>query len=315
MIAAIGMLVLSGTVDAALAQPSAAQRGHHAKPAHAHAASPQHGALWMRRRAARQTVRESESFLPGFRIPHADRMRAATARRAAAPQRTMTRARDEERSRRAAQSHAAREIHLGRGSRHVRLYRGKATRHVRAALPPEARHVQLVRSTKQAVRANQARTEHAHIAVPLPPAPGGSRASALVAEARRYLGTNPTGRARLWCARFVNFVLDKVGQPGTGSDAAKSFAFYGQRISGPRYGAIAVLTRKGGGHVGIVTGVDRHGNPILIAGNNGKRRVGISVYPKRRVIAYVMPDGRSPAKPKTIRYGRSKNTHYASARR
>jgi len=60
--------------------------------------------------------------------------------------------------------------------------------------------------------------------------------------------------------------------------------------------AIAVLTRKGGGHVGIVTGVDRNGNPILIAGNNGKRKVGISVYPKRRVIAYVMPDGRGPAR-------------------
>jgi hypothetical protein len=57
---------------------------------------------------------------------------------------------------------------------------------------------------------------------------------------------------------------------------------------------IAVLTRRGGGHVGIVTGVDRNGNPILIAGNNGRRQVGISVYPKRRVIAYVMPDGSEP---------------------
>ena len=91
----------------------------------------------------------------------------------------------------------------------------------------------------------------------------------------------------------MNFVLARVGMPGTGSDAAKSFALYGRRISGPQYGAIAVMTRKGGGHVGIVTGVDRNGNPILIAGNNGKRKVGISVYPKRRVIAYVMPDGRA----------------------
>jgi hypothetical protein len=56
-----------------------------------------------------------------------------------------------------------------------------------------------------------------------------------------------------------------------------------------------VLSRQGGGHVGIVTGVDRNGNPILIAGNNGRRKVGSSVYPKRRVIAYVMPDGRAPA--------------------
>ena len=116
-----------------------------------------------------------------------------------------------------------------------------------------------------------------------------SRLSPVVAEARRWLGKNPTGRARLWCARFMNFVLERTGYAGTGSDAAKSFASYGRRISRPQYGAIAVLSRKGGGHVGVVTGVDRNGNPILIAGNNGRRQVGISVYPKRRVIAYVMP--------------------------
>jgi uncharacterized protein (TIGR02594 family) len=187
----------------------------------------------------------------------------------------------------------------------------------------EARHqsgaVQQARSSRQAVRTQVSRTVHrANVATPVPPSRpsdlNGRKTSELVAEARRYLGTNPTGRARLWCARFVNFVLDRVGQPGTGSDAAKSFALYGRRISGPQYGAIAVLTRKGGGHVGIVTGVDRNGNPILIAGNNGRRQVGISVYPKRRVIAYVMPDGRAPSKPKTIRYATSKKSRYASAK-
>jgi uncharacterized protein (TIGR02594 family) len=112
---------------------------------------------------------------------------------------------------------------------------------------------------------------------------------ALVAEARRYLGTNPTTRARLWCARFMNFVLARSGYKGTGSDAALSFAHYGRRISGPRIGAIAVMRRVGGGHVGVVSGIDRHGNPILISGNNGRHGVAISVYPRRRIIAYVMP--------------------------
>ncbi len=76
-------------------------------------------------------------------------------------------------------------------------------------------------------------------------------------EARKYMGTNPTDRKRLWCATFMNFVLAKVGYSGTNSDAAKSFAYYGRRISKPKIGAIAVLTRgKRGGHVGVVSGVD-----------------------------------------------------------
>jgi uncharacterized protein (TIGR02594 family) len=111
----------------------------------------------------------------------------------------------------------------------------------------------------------------------------------LVAEARKYMGTNPTARKKLWCATFMNFVLAKAGYDGTHSDAAKSFAFYGRRISEPEVGAIAVLTRgKRGGHVGVVSGIDSHGNPVIISGNHNKR-VGEAVYPRKRVIAYVMP--------------------------
>ncbi len=114
---------------------------------------------------------------------------------------------------------------------------------------------------------------------------------ALVAEARKYMGTNPTDRKRLWCATFMNFILARLGYSGTNSDAAKSFAYYGQRISKPRIGAIAVLTRgPRGGHVGVVSGVDPHGNPIIISGNHNDR-VGEGVYPRARVIAYVMPTG------------------------
>ncbi len=119
---------------------------------------------------------------------------------------------------------------------------------------------------------------------------------ALVSEARKYIGTNPTARSRLWCATFMNMVLAKVGYSGTNSDAAKSFAQYGSRISEPRVGAIAVLTRgRTGGHVGVVSGIDSQGNPIIISGNHG-HRVGEAIYPRSRVIAYVMPSGdRNPS--------------------
>jgi uncharacterized protein (TIGR02594 family) len=117
---------------------------------------------------------------------------------------------------------------------------------------------------------------------------GGGFVSNIVTEARRYIGGNPTGRSRLWCARFMNMVLKRSGHRGTGSDMASSFAHYGRRVSGPQVGAIAVIGRRGGGHVGVVSGVDRRGNPIIVSGNHG-HRVAEAVYPRGRVYAYVMP--------------------------
>ena len=118
----------------------------------------------------------------------------------------------------------------------------------------------------------------------------GFGSSNVVAEARRYIGGNPTGRGRLWCARFMNMVLQHSGLHGTGSDMASSFAHYGQRVSGPQIGAIAVMGRRGGGHVGVVSGIDASGNPIVVSGNHG-HRVAESVYPRGRIYAYVMPTG------------------------
>ena len=118
---------------------------------------------------------------------------------------------------------------------------------------------------------------------------GGFSSSNVVAEARRYIGGNPTGRGSLWCARFMNLVLQHSGHRGTGSDMASSFAHYGQRISGPQVGAIAVMGRRGGGHVGIITGIDASGTPIMISGNNGNR-VKEAPISRGRIYAYVMPN-------------------------
>lgn len=118
---------------------------------------------------------------------------------------------------------------------------------------------------------------------------GGFGSSGIVATARRYLGGgNPTGRSSLWCARFMNMVLQQTGHRGTGSDMASSFAKYGTRVSGPQVGAIAVMGRRGGGHVGIITGVDAKGNPIMISGNSSHRVREVPVS-RGRIYAYVMP--------------------------
>ncbi len=125
----------------------------------------------------------------------------------------------------------------------------------------------------------------------------------LVAEMRKYLGTNPTKWRSVWCAVYMNMILRKLGYKGTGSASARSFTDYGKRIHGPKVGAIAVLSRgRDGGHVGVVQGVDRHGNPIIVSGNHG-HRVGVGTYPRSRVIAYVVPT------PADFRRGRRSSTH------
>jgi uncharacterized protein (TIGR02594 family) len=113
--------------------------------------------------------------------------------------------------------------------------------------------------------------------------------SSLVAEARRYIGTNPTRRRSLWCGAFMNLVLERTGHRRGSSDLAKSFASYGQRVSGPQIGALAIMSRgRGGGHVGVVSGIDANGNVIVVSGNHNNT-VAESVYPRGRIFAYVMP--------------------------
>jgi uncharacterized protein (TIGR02594 family) len=109
----------------------------------------------------------------------------------------------------------------------------------------------------------------------------------LVELARAQIGNGAIyGRQKLWCARFVNWLLEHAGYRSTGSDAAKSFLHFPHTSA--RVGAIAVLWRKGGGHVGIVSGFDHAGNPVLISGNHG-HRVNEATYPRSRVLAYVVP--------------------------
>ena len=118
---------------------------------------------------------------------------------------------------------------------------------------------------------------------------GGATSNSLVSEARKYIGTNPTGRGSLWCGAFMDMVLKRTGHSG-GGNLASAYTHYGQRVSGPQVGAIAVMGRRGGGHVGVVSGVDPNGNPIIVSGNHN-HTVAESVYPAGRISAYVLPGG------------------------
>jgi uncharacterized protein (TIGR02594 family) len=191
------------------------------------------------------------------------------ARRETAQRQTRERTRSARRHERAERRHAEREQEHAE-HRHAEHHRGRYTIRAVAVHEDGAKVASL--ETTGSVQASIR---------------GGS--GSIVAEARRWLGTNPTSRRTLWCARFMNFVLRRVGLAGTSSDLAQSFASYGHRLSGPKIGAIAVMhSGRGGGHVGVVSGFDRSGNPIIISGNHS-HRVAEAVYSRGRIYAYVTP--------------------------
>jgi uncharacterized protein (TIGR02594 family) len=67
-----------------------------------------------------------------------------------------------------------------------------------------------------------------------------------------------------------------------------------------QYGAIAVLTRKGGGHVGIVTGVTSNGSHVRLLGGNQGDAVSEAWFPVERVSAFRMPEGVAKAIPAPV---------------
>lgn len=109
--------------------------------------------------------------------------------------------------------------------------------------------------------------------------------SGLVAQARAHIGTNPTGWRRLWCGRFIAMVAPQVAAKVGNPNMAKAYLAL-PRTSG-NVGDIAVMKRRGGGHVGIVSGFDSAGNPIIVSGNAGGGIVREGTYDRGRVIAFV----------------------------
>ena len=81
-----------------------------------------------------------------------------------------------------------------------------------------------------------------------------------------------------WCGAFVNWVMkrskyDTVSIP----ERAKSWLGFGIPIEEPAMGAVAVKSRRGGGHVTIVVGRDPHGMLWCVGGNQNDE-VNIGLY-------------------------------------
>jgi len=101
----------------------------------------------------------------------------------------------------------------------------------------------------------------------------------LIAKASQYIGMNARQvgvRLNLWCSAFLRKLTNAKGVDD------RAISWLKRPRTAKRIGAIAVMAH----HVGIVKGFDRSGNPILISGNHG-HRVGVGVYSKYRILAYV----------------------------
>lgn len=95
-----------------------------------------------------------------------------------------------------------------------------------------------------------------------------------------------------WCGVAVGGWLSEAGEAiPKAFYRASAWADWGKDANGPKLGAIAVLTRTGGGHVGIVTGVSLDGKYVRLLGGNQGDSVCEAWFAADRVTAYRLPVG------------------------
>lgn len=88
-----------------------------------------------------------------------------------------------------------------------------------------------------------------------------------------------------WCAAFVSWCLEKAGIQSTKSAWAKSYLNWGEPLSVPKFGAVAVFSREGNkGHVGFYVG--QNDDAVFVLGGNQLQSVCVHSYPKGRLLGY-----------------------------
>lgn len=103
-----------------------------------------------------------------------------------------------------------------------------------------------------------------------------------------------------WCGVFVGFVFKKAGyEIPKMYMRAKAWLNWGIKIPRPVMGCIAILDRKGGGHVFFVMGVTASGNIVGIGGNQ-RNAVTIEEFDSDRVLGYRVPAEWDIARAKSV---------------
>ena len=97
-----------------------------------------------------------------------------------------------------------------------------------------------------------------------------------------------------WCSSFACYVMDNSFLDHEQLESPKnayslSWRNWGEEVSEPVYGSVAVKSRTGGGHVGFVVGQSADGTKVAILGGNQNNEVNISLYDKS-VFDFYLPD-------------------------
>jgi len=94
-----------------------------------------------------------------------------------------------------------------------------------------------------------------------------------------------------WCAGILGSWLKECGLPiPKNAFRAHEWGVYGYPVDA-MLGAIAVMTRKGGGHVGLVTGITQDGKAVRVLGGNQGDMVCESWFPIERITTFRCPLG------------------------
>ena len=93
-----------------------------------------------------------------------------------------------------------------------------------------------------------------------------------------------------WCGVYVGHCFKSCGLaiPKYYMRAKAWADGWGIKIDKPIPGCVVVFERTGGGHVGIVTGINSKGNLIVLGGNQGNM-VKYSPFDTSRVVGYFVP--------------------------
>lgn len=93
-----------------------------------------------------------------------------------------------------------------------------------------------------------------------------------------------------WCAAFVGGCLEDAGVTSTRFESAASYLKWGEPQTALKLGAIVVLKRPGGAHVGFCVGHDPDRGTVALLGGNQGDAVSIASFPIDRITGIRWPD-------------------------
>jgi uncharacterized protein (TIGR02594 family) len=124
---------------------------------------------------------------------------------------------------------------------------------------------------------------------------GGARANPRIVDYFNQVGHGTIADDETaWCAAFVGACLERAGFASTRSLMARSYLDWGEAISEPSAGSIAVLSRGANttlGHVGFLVGMTD--TALYLLGGNQSNAVSVARFDRTRLLGIRMPTVRA----------------------